>query len=94
MVAMAGSNFSVTSNESGFAVVAPRLTATFVVNPDPDAAPPLPARIDAGAPGAGVAGAVGVAVGLAVGLGVADGEGLTWESRVRGPSPNRGGSRT
>ena len=47
-----------------------------VVNVAPVAAPPLPARIAAGAPGAGVAGAVGVAVGLAFGLEVGEAVGL------------------
>ena len=49
----------------------PSVTVVVVWKFDPEAAPPPPPWMTAGAPGAGVAGADGVAVGLAVGLGVA-----------------------
>ena len=54
----------------------PRFTPVVEVKVAPDAAPPPPPRITAGAPGAGVAGVVGVAVGLVVADGLGEGEGL------------------
>ncbi|MBK7327907.1 MAG: hypothetical protein IPI85_02075 [Dehalococcoidia bacterium] len=61
----------------------------------PEAAPPPPPRITAGAPGAGVAGVVGVAVGLVVADGLGEGEGLAGAEGVAvGNHPDPGATFT